>query len=521
MISIRAGRSRPKDRKPTDSDKTAEGQSKTYLAPTEGLVTATTKPAGNGAVVLENFWPTATGIEPRGGLQEIGVAPSRIFTLFEYAAKGEMFAATFGSIYRFTDSAIGAEVATGKGGGNWSTFEVQNAGGSYLLAVNGVNPAILYNGLTWASASITGVDTQTLSHVWGHRNRVFFIQKGTLSAWYLESNSIGGAAVHLPLSATFTRGGSLLAGATWSSDSGDGMDDRCVFFTDRGEVAVFSGSNPGDISNWSLDGVFQIGRVLGPRAFERIGGDLVFATETGLIPLSGAVAKDPAELSTLSLARNIAPDWKSMTAQHTGGWRVTAWDRGEALFACPIGSERHIVANMDAGRWMMLTGWGLSDIRAMGNGLYLAGGGGRLYKAWIGGTDAGAPIICRAALAHDHLADAASLKRAHLARPVWRHVGDFADAVSVAVNYSTDFPPGPEISAGEETTDTLWDVATWDVSAWGGDMPSWRTDARWRTVSGAGHDVSVQVQLVSNSANRVLAQLQRVDLQYTVGGLDL
>ena len=522
MITIRAGRQRPKDRKPTESDKTTAGRTKTYNAPINGLVTATTKGSGTGAVVLDNFWPTPTGIEPRGGAARIGTASTRIRTLFEHRATGAKFAATATQILPFTDSALGAAAVSGLTGGEWITFEVQNAGGSNLIAVNGADTARRFDGTAWSTASITGVASTSLSYVWGHRNRVFFIQGNTLSAWYLGTNSIGGAATELPLSAVFRNGGRLIAGATWSSDSGDGMDDRCVFITDAGEVAVFSGSNPGDINSWSLVGVYEVGPILGPKAITSLAGDLVFATTAGLIPLSGAVQKDPAELASVSISAPVSPDWQAESAVFGVAWRIALWDKGRMIAAVPIGSSRQLAANVETNAWCRITGWTCSDLCSLGGGLYMADMDGGLFRAWYGGSDDGDPVICRAMLAHDHLDAPASIKIARMVRPVFRHIGDLHFRVSVSANYSEDFPPLPDtVSDISAAAEGLWDVSDWDTTAWASESMSYRVRSRWEVVAGAGESLGVQIQILTNSAQRVPLQLQRIDLLYDLGGIGL
>jgi hypothetical protein len=53
-----------------------------------------------------------------------------------------------------------------------------------------------------------------------------------------------GALGMIPLSGAATKGGKLLCGFTWSIDAGDGIDDKCVFVTDQGELLIFTGSDP-------------------------------------------------------------------------------------------------------------------------------------------------------------------------------------------------------------------------------------------------------------------------------------
>jgi hypothetical protein len=115
--------------------------------------------------------------------------------------------------------------------------------------------------------AFTGVNPATLTSVWEHKSRLWFIESGTLSAWYLPVDSRTGAAVEFPLQGVFHKGGVLTIGATWSVDSGSGLDDLQVFITDQGEVAVYAGTDPSDATKWAVVGIYQIGRPMGRKAF--------------------------------------------------------------------------------------------------------------------------------------------------------------------------------------------------------------------------------------------------------------
>jgi hypothetical protein len=103
----------------------------------------------------------------------------------------------------------------------------------------------------------------------------------------------------------FTLGGSLLFGASWSIESGNGLSEQCVFVTTEGEVAVYSGSDPASASTWTKTGVYRIGKPRGPKALVRAGGDLVIATDIGFIPLSVATQRDIAALSPSAISYPI------------------------------------------------------------------------------------------------------------------------------------------------------------------------------------------------------------------------
>ena len=84
--------------------------------------------------------------------------------------------------------------------GIWEYVNITTAGGSYLMAVNGADSALLYNGATWTNPAITGVTSSTLCNITLFKNRLWFIEQYTLKAWYLPTSSIGGAAQYIDMS---------------------------------------------------------------------------------------------------------------------------------------------------------------------------------------------------------------------------------------------------------------------------------------------------------------------------------
>jgi hypothetical protein len=327
-------------RRPAARIKPRLAKSQSYPAPMGGwiknvnLATPDARlPSGqkvNGAAVLENWFPTATGIRMRGGTEAYAQTQDNldIVSLFTYVNGNNqsMFAATETSIHDISssvfsfltddadnvfvddlgntliDSTLG-DVVSNLTSGEWSSVQFATTGGVFLDLVNGSDDKLIYDGTTfypindedlsalnydggtlaftagqtvtggtsgasaviikvvgttasgvlWLGAvtggpfqdneaitssggaalvngtisllygKITGVATSSLSHNWVYKNRLFYIEKNSLNAWYLAVDSITGTATKLPLGGVFTLGGSLLFGASWSIESGDGL----------------------------------------------------------------------------------------------------------------------------------------------------------------------------------------------------------------------------------------------------------------------------------------------------------
>lgn len=524
MIAIKPSRKRPVDRRQTQTDKSPTARIKTWTAPIGGWVTNSNILAQSDqtAIVIQNFLPTKTGVEPRGGLELRGTVPSEVTGLFRHSETNESFAATATALYSFPLGGTGGaltSVVTGQTSGDYVSLETQTDGGAFLTVVNGADDALTYDGSTWSASAITGVNTSLLSYIWAYRNRQFFIEKNTMNAWYLGVNSIAGAATKLPLSGLFNKGGSLLFGSSWSGDSGDGLDDRIVFATDQGEFAVYAGGDPGDPSDWSLQGVYEIGEPLGATAHFRVGGDIIVATKSGFIPLSAAQAKDVSQLELDAVSVSIEPDWRREATFFTVNtpWRAVKWANQNLGLVIGNTEEGVFAVNLETNAWSQITGWAISAIGVLDGRLYIGNGSGQIFQGNVGGSDNGLPFVCRYCGAFDALGSPAAYKTAGMAQVVSRYSNEPKISLGVAYNYDPKFAPPPDASSVQVATGSLWDVADWDVSSWGEGGAEQRIRSGWQSVSAHGFTLAPTVQILSTGTTKLDAEIVSVDLTYTMG----
>ena len=540
-----------------------------FGAPVRGLVTSAVQDGryDHSAVVCDNFWPTATGIEPRGGTRRIWSLPDGEAASGLFSHPGNTpthFAVTAQAIYRLEGGAGNARVRPvqrGWHGAGFSRVLLRNTGGAHTLLVNGRDPALLYDGSKWHRAgeegfTFSGIETSRLSHVFAYRDRLFFIEKDSLTFWYLPLAHRSGALERFPLDARFAAGGSLMTGAVWSSDSGAGLDDRIVFVTDRGEVAVYSGSDPGNAANWQSVGVYDMGTPLARNAHLNVGGELVLATQAGMIPLSDAVARDKTRLRLASLSAAIDDDWRSEAALASGKrWNFIKWPRANmALIAPPrrgLATPFLWAVNMHTQAFTRFTGWHIEAFGLLDDHLYYADHQGHIYQCDIGGRDDGTPFECRACLKFDQLSMPGRTKSFHTqishwrirARPRLQHSlaraflpkfrpfavrrarADFlrgsiwgTGQQAVIWNSATWGQVDLEVLRATRSSSGIWDADMWDRAAWLSDTPGWRA-FRLSTTPGVRSDaVAPQLQLLSDSQEKVGASLVSVDLRFTPAG---
>lgn len=380
------------------------------------------------------------------------------------------------------------------------------------------------SGVVSATATITGVTTSNLSFSWTYASRLFFVEKDTMNAWYLGVDAIGGTASSFSLAGVFQQGGSLLFGGVWSLDSGAGLDDKCVFVSTEGEVAVYEGTNPGSASTWSRIGIYRITKPLGPKAAINAGGDLLIATKDGIVPLSEAVRKDVAALSLAAISRPIQPVWADEVADRVGiNWEMLKWDDNDMLVVSqPIASAKNsaqcLVANLETGAWCRFTVWDTRCLAVYNDVGYYGTNDGEIFQMEVGGTDNGATYTAVYVGQFDHFGAPGLLKTVQQARSIWLASGPFNQSVSVAKNYEIAVPTAPS-SVADYTVDE-WDVGLWDVAQWDSASQTLsNVTSQWQSIGKTGYSIAPVVQITSGTTPKPLIELVALDLTWQAGGL--
>ena len=523
---------------------------KTFPAPTGGWVSAK-NPAGStpfklygpAAERLECFFPTETGIEVMGGSQKhatLSLTGEPVESVFSYASgtTRKMFGACNGAIYDITApvsaTAVPTASVTGQTSDYYSAVNYATAGGSYLYAFNGTDSPQLFDGTTWVAITgvspiaITGVTTSTLSQGNVYRNRIFMVQGGTMNVWALPPDSLGGAAIQISLAGVFQNGGSVLFTATWSLDSGSGLDDKLVIMSTEGEVAVYQGSDPSDPADWSIVGVYDCPAPMGKNAFTKGGGDLLIVTERGLIPISDAVSKDKAAIGLFAVSRNIEPDWVRDARQRRAmPWEIVKWPtRQRAIISNPVTGDNSTtppwcyVVNTTTGAWCKRTGWNTRCMTLHDDFVYFGSNDGCVYQMEITGADDGDIYYASAVLAWDHLGTPGFEKTVLAMRAQFIITSDIAPKLSVSTNYSVSLPTPPNAPA-ISTSPGVWDIGLWDVAQWDTGSNPLPDSTGWVSVGLTGYSVAPQIQLTSGSDATPGAELIVLDLIFEAGELML
>jgi hypothetical protein len=536
------------------------------------------------AVQLINFFPTPSDVTLRKGFSQASTGiTGEVETLMNYAGydgTNTLFAVANGVIYNASTS-VATSVFTGLSNSRFQHCMISTDGGNFIIAVNGVDAAMIYDGTRWckmattttaqtistitrggtgnltatlttaaphglatgnrvvisgatesnyngtysitvtgasaftytmatapaANASvvgsytvlgITGVNSNVFVNVNMCQNRLFFVQKDSMTFWYLNVESIGGAALDFPLGAIARSGGFLQAMGTWTLDAGYGVDDLSAFVTSMGEVIVYKGTNPSSADAWSEVGVWQLGQTFSRRCFFKFGGDLLLLTQDGLVPMSGALQSsrlDPRIYLTDKIFFAVSQAATIFYASF--GWQINYFASENMLILnIPTGNgyEQYVMHTITKS-WARFTGVNAICWEVSGNNKIYFGANGYVGEFYSQLSDNGSNIVATAQQAYSYFDSRGQLKRFTLVRPILQTDNGLP---TVLCGISTDFDTVPltnQIAFNPASLDVgVWDTALWDDANWGGTLT---TTKFWQGVTGTGFAGSININVAS------------------------
>jgi len=437
-----------------------------------------------------------------------------------------------------TGAFVVGEDVTGAGGATGTIVEVDSDGSAGTLLLRDVtgtfnNDESLTGSIAGAATvdgtqviAVPGMDFGSLtsadmSFVWAYKNRLWFTQRESLSAWYLDVDSIGGSATEFPMGGIFANGGSLIFGQRWSLESGGsgGLSDQNIFVTTEGEVAIYQGTSPNEASTWSLVGVYRIGAPLGKRAYLRGGGDLAIATTVGLVPLSKAISLDVTALNVATISYKIADAWtEAVQLRGEQNWQCMIWpEKKMALIAIPdrIGSSDPVifVSNTETGAWGRYTNWQGLCMTVFGGQLYFGSPEGKIFQAEVSGLDDGETYSGAVVPLFDDMEFSAGAKIGKMARARVRASTNITDNVSMLADFNIELPPAPD--APPVFASNQWGVGVWGTSTWDSAVPN-VLNQNWRSAGAVGYSIAPCYQCTSGAPAPLDLELLDIETLYSI-----
>lgn len=446
------------------------------------------------ALDMLNMFPASRSLQVRNGYGEwtTGMAANcrTLLTYNAFSGSNKLFAATDSGMYDVTAQGLAGLTVTALTNGYMSYVNFSNVAGQYLVAVNATDPGKLYDGTNWIDfttvgapvnpGEVSGANMATMSYVHAYKKRLWFVQKDTMTAWYLPTDAVSGAMTAFQLGGVFLRGGSLQSIFTWSMDAGDGMDDILIFQSTKGELAGYSGTDPSSAATFALESVYYAGAPLGQRTTSDLAGDVAILTEGGITPISKIVGGTQAIANSEdALTKNISRTFNDFVRSRafSPNWEIFVMPSLTSLFVNfpdqnGMGTTQFVM-NTITGAWTkydlpMLTMGEFSNV------LYFSDQNKRVLYYDVSSNldnvsllgDFGSFIQSHVITANNYFGSVGQNKAYTMVRPL------FISAVypSIALTIGTDYRTGllgevPDPPGGPAANE-LWDAATWDITVW-------------------------------------------------------
>lgn len=482
------------------------------------------------AITLDNWYLDMSGeLRTRGGYTKFATGlPAAVETLISFAPPSgitRLFAACGGGIYDISAGGVApAASVTGLTTSRLETTTITVLGGTFLVVATGFDTPRTYNGSTWASYTTTSsVTLTTLTSPAVMVNRLWWIQRGTLDAYYGDTAAIGGALTKFPMGALFS-GGELIAHAAWTRDGGSGPEDYTCFISSRGEVLIYSGTDPTSASTWTKVGMFRIAEPVGRKCVMKAGADLAILTTQGVVLLGQVLDSNVSGQSSIAVTNKVLSAFASAAVNGSKfhGWQmVEVPAQGLVFVNVPVteGKTWHqYVLTANKGSWARFRDLNAPCWAVHGGTAYfgsivdtVTGKASVMMYSPLTESDDGKKIDC---FLQTGFSDFGSglIKQFLMARANMKGPAGIAPNLAMRLDYDTTPPLVQSITVDAANGVPSWESWNWDVEYWGYvRIPS----AHWDVVTGLGQRASLAFRVSTD----VTLSFFGIDLTYQVGGI--
>lgn len=486
------------------------------------------------ALVLDNVLPQASNGELRAGYKEhVTGIPGAVVTIAPFYGdtpdESRVFAFNDqGDVYDVTESSDKPlkVLDTTQEDGNWDYTNSSNGSENYLIIVAPSGGYYTYcHSAGWVKQTISGDGAdKKFKSVFNWKKRVWLIEDMSCKSYYLDVGAITGPAHIVDMAPVINRGGYLSYGCNWTYNAGYDIDDYMVMVTTGGEVIVYKGSDPSDISTFALQGVWFVGNTpAGNKCFTQFGGEMFIMSSLGVVPISklvnGGVANDY-QVSSAKIQPALSQAFNTYSGEF--GWEMDLiYNQNFLLLKLPRqsnGRYKSYVMNVQTGAWGTISVMPMNCTIQINDSLYFGSVDGKVYRGFYGDTDGqlldstpGRAIVGSYMGGFNDYDDATHLKIFQMARPIYVSKQAPRTGVNMITTYEAALPTS--ISGYDvQANDGVWDVSKWNQCVWAGGKS---TFASWCGLQGMGYYGAVGMTFTGVAGTQYIS----TNVTFDVGGV--
>ncbi len=399
------------------------------------------------ALSLVNVYPNGANCSVRKGFEVFATPSSNnaVETLIAFPqadGTNQLIACANNKIYRIDSGVVDKTGATVPTSNVWQHVIFNDR----VFMCNGVNTVQVYNGTTVSDSTFTGVTLADLISVSTYKERLYFVEKSSLSMWYGNLKAVGASALtEFDMSYFFRLGGYLLYAGSYTDRIGTNTTDLFFAVSSEGEILCYGGDSPS--GTWGLVARYVIGKPLGYKAFVRVDNDLWINTERGIVPLS-LLFSGGSSVAQNSVSAKVNPLISNYGSQVGFGndWFGAHWAAGRRVYiSLPINFTQtdFLVCNIETGAWCYYTlpaGYVPNSMCVLDSVVYIGCTNGSVIEFETGYSDGTSPINFFIKLGYNFFGSRKNWKKFLDCRPLMRGKSD----VSIQIRIDADFRNNPD-----------------------------------------------------------------------------
>jgi len=419
---------------------------------------------------------------------------------------------------------------------SWHNF-TNTAGAQFIMLCDLINGYYIYDFAidTWSKVqegtnpgTINGVDPDLFCFVTVWKNRVWFVERNSTRAWYLETVGIlTGKAIAFDFGSKMRYGGFLKGIYSWTLDAGYGIDDHLVAISSEGDILVYTGTDPTTAGQFGLKGVWYVGETpRGRRIANESGGDILIGTQFGIIPISRLVnGMQPGDEENYITAKiNALFRQRYAERRNLFGYEMKIHpSEGGMLIVLPKLENTpytQLFLDLTTQSWSVWLDVPIITTEHYRGETYFGDVENRIYylapgpdNVLVADPNAAREVRFGILTAFSDFGSPVRQKRVQFIRPIF--IADSVPSYEVEAKYDYDIrPPTEEGFSGNAALPTgIWDDTYWNQSLWAG---SYQIDQPVYGATGIGRMVAISLNGTSLATDTTLAGFE---LMLDAGGL--
>lgn len=218
------------------------------------------------------------------------------------------------------------------------------------------NPRALMKQMAWKGPVHTIYDLQNITDIENitvYNDHFFANSAENLNLFYIKADAIDidtldrknmierwftpTATGVINLSGVLQRGGKIMKIFTMSANQHQEISSYLCIITTLGEMLVYQGTDPADVTKWALRGDFFIPVPINKRCFAEVEGDMIVVTESGFLSLQRVVMGTNTQITE-------ALEWRLSNLFNKYEFRVSAYKK--LMFLTYFAKKRLLIFNV-------------------------------------------------------------------------------------------------------------------------------------------------------------------------------